>query len=85
MIKRKRKLNKQAIIKGLVFYKVGANDSLLVHDLIQGVYAPFTFNIKRCKLSTLLEWWGDNEVISYMTLNPTELLDVKNKGMVKIQ
>lgn len=85
MIKLKRKANKQAIIKGLAFYKVEAGATLLVHDLIQGVYAPFILSRKRRKLSTLLEWWGDDEVISYELLNPTELLDLKNIGMVEIK
>lgn len=85
MIKCKRKANKQSIIRGLAFYKVEADDTLLVHDLIQGVYASFTLSRWGCKLSTLLEWWGDDEVIKYILLTPHELLDYKNMGMVKIQ
>ncbi|QAX92418.1 hypothetical protein Stuart_8 [Providencia phage vB_PstP_PS3] len=77
MIKRKRKANKQAIIKGLAFYKVEVDNTLLVHDVVLGVYAPFPLDIVEAKLDKCLEWWNDDTVSRFRRVHQISHYDNK--------
>lgn len=67
------------------FYRVDADDTLLVHDTKLGLYAPFTLH-KRCPLtlSNLFDWWGDECVDDYRITTPEEIEEYKALGMVQI-
>lgn len=67
------------------FYRVDADDILLVHDTALGLYAPFTLHKRHpLTLSNLSEWWGSECVDKYLITTPEELEEYKAIGMVQI-